>query len=98
MNILIDTNIILDVILQREPWLAALSGSLRMVREPMVYRFASNCMIDIHYHTENVFDSCSLFEGLTNGLVRQTGRNEQALWDWDVVLQAARQQPQPQAK
>ena len=42
--------------------------------------------VNFHYRTENVCGLCGSFEWLTDGLLRQKGRDEEAFWNGDVVL------------
>src|SRR5919199_6826113 len=51
-----------------------------------------------HYRTEHMSALCSSIQRLTNGFVRQHRRDKEAVGNGEVVLEAARQQTQPQPK
>ncbi len=55
-------------------------------------------LIWFHYRTENMSESCGMFERLPHRLRRQNRRHEEAWWDLDGVLEAAREQAQTQPK
>lgn len=52
----------------------------------------------LHYRTQNMFASCGAFEQLANGSAWWDGRDEQALRDQNIILEAAREQPQAKPK
>ena len=80
---------------------ATVTAILFVLEHEWGFRFESSQLIRyerIHYRTENMSASCGMFESPTYRLVRQNRRHEEAFRDGNRVLQAARQQPQPQPK